>query len=98
MTGLIARAQARVQRMLAAIAAENAQRRVVITAGPHGMAELYAYLPADGAQALWRRIQADADSSKTLTDGRGHPKTRGATIWTSPTGRIYRKPRDGRPG
>lgn len=57
-------------------AAELEQRRVVVTPGAHGMAELYAYLPADGAQAVWDRIQADADHLKTCGDPHSADKRR----------------------
>lgn len=49
---------------------ERADRRVALTPSDHGMSELYAYLPADAAQALWNRIQADADHAKLAADGR----------------------------
>jgi hypothetical protein len=39
---------------------EYEQRRVVITHGDSGMSELWAYLPSDGAQALYDAVQAIA--------------------------------------
>jgi len=48
-----------------------AQRRVILTPAPDGMAELWALLPADKATALYQRITKLAHTAKTPDDTRG---------------------------
>jgi hypothetical protein len=43
----------------------RARRRVVVSPGPDGMAELWSVLPADGAATVWSALTALADRAKT---------------------------------